>query len=152
MALELTLFDPSLVLIIDEPASRDVVLDQLINRLDREGKLKDKQSFYEAVMHREKLVSTGIGLGVAIPHAKLPEYEDFFIAIAILKESGVDWGAVDGGEVRIVFLIGGPEKRQADYLYILSKISEMMRSLQVREKLLRCHLSEDVIHTLSHIQ
>jgi PTS system nitrogen regulatory IIA component len=148
--LQQSLFHPDSILLMEGASSRDEILSKLIDRLDKEGKLLDKMGFYQAVMDREQLVSTGIGLGIAIPHAKLPGYNSFFVAVAILKEKGVDWGAIDGGEVRIVFLIGGPEERQADYLFILSKITEMVRSEKIREKLLRSTIAEDAFYLLSH--
>jgi len=71
------------------------------------------------MLEREKIVSTGIGMGVAIPHAKLTSVEDFFIAIGILSK-GVQWNALDGGPVRLIFMIGGPDDKQTAYLQILS--------------------------------
>ncbi len=62
-------------------------------------------------MEREKIVSTGIGMGVAIPTPKLNSVEDFFIAIAVLTH-GVEWNALDGGPVRLIFMIGGPDDKQ----------------------------------------
>ena len=62
---------------------------------------------------------TGIGIGVAIPHAKLEGYSDFFIAIGVQKKKGIDWNALDGSDVKLIFMIGGPENKQTEYLKIL---------------------------------
>ena len=70
--------------------SRDEILKELTQLIYEAGRIKDKKQFFEAILKREKIVSTAIGMNVAIPHAKLSGYDQFFIAIAILKQS-VAW-------------------------------------------------------------
>ena len=136
--------DARLVLFL-EVNTRNEALSQLTDLLDREKKLIDKQTFLHAILEREKIVSTGIGIGVAIPHAKLAEYSDFFIAIGIQKQRGIDWNALDGSLVRIIFLIGGPENQQTRYLKILSKLTLAIKDEQRRKNLLKARSSRDVI-------
>jgi len=97
---------PELVAFLDVH-TRDEALQALVDTLDAGGKLHDRQKFYDAIVERERIVSTGIGMGVAIPHAKLSPYKDFFIAIGVLQR-GVEWKALDHAPVRLVFMIGGP--------------------------------------------
>lgn len=117
----------------------------LVDLLDEEGELKDKEAFYRAILEREKIVSTGIGLGVAIPHAKLSGYEDFFIAIGIQKQPGIEWDALDGLPVRIIFMIGGPDNKQTEYLNILSMITSAIKDEERRKLLLKANTSQEVI-------
>src|SRR6187399_2081368 len=91
---------PDLIAFMDVK-TRDEALRILVNKLSASGKLKDAETFFQAILEREKIVSTGIGMGVAIPHAKLPEYNDFFLAIGILNQ-GVNWHALDGAPARLV--------------------------------------------------
>jgi nitrogen PTS system EIIA component len=86
--------DPRLVLFL-ESEKRDDVLQELVSVLDNAAKVHNAELFYNAILEREKIVSTGIGLGVAIPHAKLEGYEDFFIAIGIQRKKGVEWNLSD---------------------------------------------------------
>ncbi|MBA3958751.1 MAG: PTS sugar transporter subunit IIA [Parachlamydiaceae bacterium] len=127
-------FDPQLVLFL-EASTRDSALQSLVSQLDTCGKLKSASEFYHAIVEREKIVSTGIGMGVAIPHAKLPEYKDFFIAIAILQR-GVDWNSLDGVPVKLIFMIGGPDNKQTEYLQILSSLTTALKDEERRKKLL----------------
>jgi len=136
--------DERLVTFLDEKSQMDA-LQTLVDLLDKEGRLKDKDAFFEAILKREKIVSTGIGIGVAIPHAKLAGYDDFFIAIGIQKGEGIDWNALDDLPVRIIFLIGGPEGSQTEYLNILSMITSAMKDPERRKKLLQMKNAEDVI-------
>lgn len=126
--------DPRLVVILNA-GSRDETLHQLVHRIYEAGKLPDEETFFNAILEREKIVSTGIGMGVAIPHAKLPSYDQFFIALGVLQKP-VDWQALDGAPVRIVFMIGGPDDKQTEYLQILSSLTQAIKDDERRKKLL----------------
>jgi nitrogen PTS system EIIA component len=135
--------DPDLVVFLDVD-KRDEAIKTLVDKIYRAGKVQDKSSFYEAIIEREKIVSTGIGMGAAIPHAKLPSYDDFFIAIGILRK-GLDWKAIDGTPVRVIFLIGGPDDKQTEYLQILSTLTVAIKDEQMRKKMLTLNSPEDII-------
>lgn len=115
--------------------TRNDAIQELVDLLHANGTIANKEHFYQAIVEREKIVTTGIGMGVAIPHAKLPQFDDFFIAIGILKQ-GVDWGAIDGTPVRLIFLIGGPDDKQTEYLQILSELTLALKDEERRKKLL----------------
>lgn len=125
--------------------SRNDALSQMVDALDSAHKLKDRDAFYNAILEREKIVSTGIGVEVAIPHAKLAEYQDFFITIGIQKQRGIEWNALDGTPVRIIFMIGGPENKQTEYLKILSQLTMAIKDEERRKRLLKAQTSKDVI-------
>jgi len=126
--------DEQLILLLDS-ASKEEVIKQLVDLAASVKGLPAQETLYQAILEREQLVSTAIGVGVAIPHAKLPLYHDFFIAVAILHK-GVEWNAIDDSLVRIVFLIGGPDNQQTEYLKILSSITKAIRNENLRRKLM----------------
>lgn len=134
---------PELVTFLDVNTCEEA-LQAMVDALDSAGKLHDRKSFYTAIMEREKIVSTGVGMGIAIPHAKLSSYEDFFIAIGILKR-GVDWKSLDHVPVRSIFMIGGPENEQTKYLQILSAITVAVKNEEKRKKLLTLNSKEAII-------
>ncbi|MBN4066710.1 PTS sugar transporter subunit IIA [Simkania negevensis] len=133
---------PNLVIFFDV-TTRDEAIKELIDLLDSNKKLVDKEAFYHAILAREKIVSTGIGMGVAIPHAKLPDFDDFFIAVGIQKE-GINWDALDGAPVQIVFMIGGPDDKQTEYLQILSRLTTAIKDNERRKKLLELSSKEEI--------
>jgi len=141
--------DPSLVTFI-EAESRDEVLKKLVHLIYQAGKIKDKEEFFNAILKREKIVSTGIGMGVAIPHAKLPAFDLFFIAIAILKKP-LPWHSLDGSPVRIVFMIGGPDDKQTEYLQLLSRLTQTIKNEEIRKKLLNLSETNNVIELFETI-
>ncbi len=127
-----------------ELATRDEALQTMTSALFQTGNLEDPDAFYKAVLDREKIVSTGIGMGVAIPHAKLHEYEEFFVAIGIAQK-GIDWNALDGAPVRLVFLIGGPDDKQTEYLQILSKLTQAIKDEATRKKMFTLNSANAII-------
>ena len=135
--------DPKLICFL-EAESRDDALTTLVETLKENGKIEDQESFYQAILDREKLVSTGVGMGVAIPHAKQSIYNDFFVAIGIQKGPGLDWNAMDGTTVRLIFLVGGPDDKQTEYLQILSQLTMAVKDGDRREALLKIKKAEDV--------
>ncbi|MFA6917114.1 MAG: PTS sugar transporter subunit IIA [Parachlamydiales bacterium] len=125
---------PDLIAFLDV-TNRDEALKKLVDLAAVNGKLHDKTEFYQAILEREKIVSTGIGMGIAIPHAKMAGYEDFFIVIGILQK-GVDWNAMDGSPVRLIFLIAGPDDKQTQYLQLLSALTVAIKDEEKRKALL----------------
>lgn len=130
--------------------TRDEAIDILIDHLNEKGKLPDKQAFRKAIYQREKIVSTGIGMGVAVPHAKMRDLKEFFIAIGIQPKKGIEWNALDKAPVRIVFMIGGPDDRQAEYLQILSLLTSAIKDVELRKKMLKASNSDEIFKLFSN--
>lgn len=138
--------DRKAILILDA-ATRDEVIDKMIDCAEAQRHLLDKDSFYQGILNREQVVSTGIGMGVALPHAKNPNLDHFFIIVAILKK-GVDWRALDGAPVRIVFMIGGPDDKQTEYLRVLSSITEVIKDEGLRKKMISAQNPDSILKLL----
>lgn len=128
-----------------EEKHRDRALLRLVESLYKTKKIEDAGQFFQAILEREKVVSTGIGMGIAIPHAKMQTYQDFFIAIGIQKTKGIEWNSLDKSLVRLIFMIGGPDNRQTDYLKILSKLTSIIRNEVLREKIMGAISKDDVL-------
>lgn len=135
--------DPKLVLFLNTP-TRDEALRELVHCIYEAGKIPDEEIFFNAIYEREKIVSTGIGMGVAIPHAKLNSYDQFFIALGVLQKP-VEWQALDGAPVRIVFMIGGPDDKQTEYLQILSSLTQTIKNDEIRNKIITAQQPQTLI-------
>lgn len=142
-------FDPNLIAFLNAN-TQDEALAELIDIVSKAGYLHDKEAFYRSIYEREKIVSTGIGMGVAIPHAKLAAYDDFFIAVAILSKP-IAWNTIDGSPVRIIFMIGGPDDKQTEYLRILSQLTHSLKDEERRKKLLTLNTPAAIIQLFSTI-
>ena len=132
------------VVFLDTPDMTDTI-DILVENAVKNKKITDKENFKNAVLEREELVSTGIGLGVALPHTKSKDIEEFFIIVGINKE-GIDWDAIDRNPVGIVFLIGGPETEssQKEYLQIVSKLMLLIKNKERRMSLLNSETAKEI--------
>ncbi|MCB1107332.1 MAG: PTS sugar transporter subunit IIA [Chlamydiia bacterium] len=129
-----------------ETKSRDKALEQLVEALADAGELADKKDFLKALLAREEIASTGIGMGVAIPHAKLPTLSRFFLAIGLQKGGeGVEWGAPDDVPIQLIFMIGGPANQQTEYLKILSHLTFAIKDEERRKSLMNAKTKEEVI-------
>ena len=142
--------DPAAIKFLESKDRNGAILE-LVNSLDGVYQLGDKGQFYDAVLEREKVASTGIGMGVAIPHAKLSIYDDFFIAVGILKE-GINWNSMDKQDVKLIFLIGGPDDKQCNYLNLLSQLTLSLRDEDVRKKILSYTNPEQIIEVFKNIK
>ena len=93
-----------------------------------------ESNVYDALLQRERLGSTGIGHGIAIPHGKLPKLTRLIGVFAQL-EKPVDFDALDGEQVDLVFLLLAPEDAGADHLKALSRVARALRDPAVAQKL-----------------
>ena len=120
------------------------VIDELIDSLAADGKLSDKEQYKAAVLRREKEFSTGIGMGIAIPHAKDASVKEAALTLGISKQ-GIDYEALDGTAAHLFFLIAVPADSNDVHLKVLSYISRKLMHEEVRESLLAAQSYEDVL-------
>ena len=81
---------------------------------------------FHGIIEREKLLSTGFGLGLAIPHAKLKEIRDFIVGLGIHR-MGVEFDSLDEKPVHVLVMILGPENQQEEYLKVLSRVTAFLK-------------------------
>lgn len=117
-----------------EAADKYEVIEKMIELASSSGNMTNKEKVKECVLEREKLVSTGVGKGFAIPHGKTDEIKDIVAAFAILK-TPVDFDSIDLEPVKYVFLVVGKESLLNAHIKLLSKISRMMNKEEFREQL-----------------
>lgn len=122
--------------------NKEEVIDELINILYDDGKINDKEEFKKAVLKREKEFSTGIGMGIAIPHGKSSTVKEASIVFG-KSENGIEYGSMDGKPAYLFFLIAVPENSNDIHLKALSQISRKLMHVEVREKLMKvCDFDE----------
>lgn len=113
--------------------SKKQVLQELSNKA---AKLinTDQREIFETLLQRERLGSTGVGNGVAIPHGKMESLDQIITVFAKL-ENPINFEAIDGEPVDLVFLLLAPESSGADHLKALARISRMLREQTILDKL-----------------
>lgn len=119
------------------------VLAELINVLISSGLKIDRAKAIDVLQQREKLGSTGIGDGVAIPHGKISELSDLVVAFGRSK-NGIAFDAIDGKPVYLFFLLLAPENSTGQHLKALAKISKMLKTPNFRKKLIDAKSTSDL--------
>jgi PTS system nitrogen regulatory IIA component len=127
------LLAPEAVLASLKAQSKKQLLQELAARAQLRTQLPEKQVF-ETLNEREKLGTTGVGAGIAIPHGRMAGITGITGIFARL-ESSIDYEAVDGQPVDLVFMLLAPENAGADHLKALAKVSRLLRNQQTCEKL-----------------
>ncbi|MEX2453368.1 MAG: PTS IIA-like nitrogen regulatory protein PtsN [Rhodospirillaceae bacterium] len=125
--------------------SKKQALQELANRASRLTGLEEREIF-DVLLERERLGTTGVGSGIAIPHGKLPQLETLFGCFARLDEP-VDFDSVDNQPVDLIFLLLAPESAGADHLKALARISRVLRNNASCDKL-RSAASANAIYDL----
>jgi len=107
---------------------------------------RDEREIFETLLQRERLGSTGVGNGVAIPHCKLPKLDKLVGLFARLTKP-IDFEALDGEPVDLVFLLLAPEAAGADHLKALARIARLLRDDQIARKL-RAARDADTVYAM----
>jgi PTS system, fructose subfamily, IIA component len=114
-------------------SKKEDVIRHLAELAKKEGRVNDIEKYIKAVLHRETEYSTAMGFGVAIPHGKTAAVTEPFLCFA--KVNSVDWNALDGEAVDLIFLIGVPEEAGTTHLKILASISRKLMKQDFRDAL-----------------
>lgn len=145
------LFEPELVMIVDEFESKADCLCYMTNLLDESGCLVFPDRFLAAVRGREDIMSTGIGRGVAIPHARDLTVTALKIAVCLIRKP-LDYQSVDDQPVQLVFLIAVPQSSNKEYMNILRSLSEYLRQDDKRNQLLKAKDESELYHEVLAIE
>jgi nitrogen PTS system EIIA component len=114
----------------------------------RDGTQLSIRAVFDVLSERERLASTGIGSGVAIPHGRISVLDRLQAALAIAPD-GIPFDAIDGSPVRIVVGVLAPQHHTGDHLRVLARVSRLLRSREVREKLLEAASAHDAYEIIA---
>jgi len=118
-----------------EGTSKEEILNAVIDLASTSDKVLDKEKVRTAIFEREKIMSTGVGSGFAIPHGKTEAVADIVGAFAVTAQP-IDYQSLDEQPVRIVFLLVGRDNMVGPHIKLLSRISRLMNKEEFRNKLL----------------
>jgi fructose-specific phosphotransferase system IIA component len=137
------ILDSSCIRLNLDVADKDDCLRKVVDLVAATGKVRDMERLHAVIVDRERLMSTGIGNSVALPHGKTDVVDQSIVAVATLA-SPIDFDALDDKPVSIVILLVGPESNVGVHLRLLSRISRLVGSEQFRASLLSARSAEDV--------
>ncbi len=140
----MSFLDPKSIILNLEPKSKKEIIRTLIEVLHKNKRVEDIEDAFNSVIEREKLGSTGVGSGVAIPHGRTKAVKQLVGALGISPE-GVEFESLDGEPVHFIFLILSPLDATGDYLRALSRVSRFFRDRFFREALKNVSSVEEAI-------
>jgi len=123
----------------------------MVDLLAAADRIEGRDDILRAVREREAVLSTGIGNGVAIPHGKSPTVPELRMAAGTVAHP-IEYDALDGQPVRLLFMLVGPETAAGAHIKALSRISRLVRRDQVREQLFAARSAEAFYHTLQEAE
>ena len=136
------------ILFLDVSRKRHV-LDALIDCLSQSHAIASREELAAEIYHREELMSTGIGLGVAIPHVRLSSLDRVVMAAAVSRRDLDDYDSLDALPVRMVFMIATGRHQHALYLRLLSNLAKRVKDEATRERLLHAGDAQAFLSILS---
>jgi fructose-specific phosphotransferase system IIA component len=142
------LLDESVILVDLRAADKRGVIEELTAALTAAGKISDQDGVLQAVLEREKIMSTGIGKGVAIPHGKCNAVKELAGVLGIKKE-GIDFHALDEQPVYLFFLLVSPTDVAGPHIRALAHISRLLRHDALRKKLIEAGSAREVLNLIA---
>ncbi len=127
-------------------STKEEVIDGLINLVSQSPKVLDKEKVRNAIFEREKIMSTGVGNGFAIPHGKTDAVSDIVAAFGVTAQP-IPYQSLDDKPVRLVFLLVGKDNLVGPHIKLLSRISRLMNKEEFRNKLLETKSPQEIINT-----
>jgi PTS system fructose-specific IIC component len=142
------LLSKNTILLNIEGNQKEATINQLVDVLFKAGKISDRAEFKDAILKREEQSTTGIGDGIAIPHAKTKVVNDAAIVFG-KSASGVNYESLDGKPAHLFFMIAAPDGANNTHLEALARLSGLLMKAEVRYELLKATTSEEVIDTIN---
>ena len=138
------LLDEKFILTEFKSNQKEKIINELIDLYKNSEKVNDLEKVRSAVIEREKVMSTGVGKGFAIPHGKTNAVNDVIAAFGKTADE-IDYDALDGKPVHLIFLLVGRDDMVSKHIKLLSRISRMMNKDEFRNKLVNAASKEEII-------
>ena len=139
------LLDSRSISLTGTPKTKKEALDQMVELMDKSGKIRDKEAYRRQVYAREEESTTGVGEGIAIPHGKGDCVLRPGLAAMVVK-NGVDFDSLDGEPVHLIFLIAAPNTKDNVHLDVLSKLSTLLMDEEFVKNLQNAQTVEEFLH------
>jgi fructose-specific phosphotransferase system IIA component len=139
-------------IVLDLKAQEKVaVIKELVSVMVDLGLIQDEETFLADILKRENLESTGIGLGVAIPHARTTAASELLLAFG-RSANGVDFDSLDGKPSHLIFLIAAPEENKSQYIMALARLSKILHKEEILTRLSKAATPAEVMEILKEAE
>lgn len=135
------------IVINSDKTSKAAILEEMVDMLVQAFEINHRDEILEAVLSREKQKSTGIGCGLAVPHAKV-DYVDRMCMVAATVPAGIDFDTLDQEPVYLLMLIVSPSNTVGPHIKALSSVARIMADAEVRSELIQASSAAEFLNTL----
>ncbi len=139
---------PDRIIFIDRADKREA-LEKLCECLARTDEVGDHDELAQGIFHREDLMSTGIGLGIGVPHVRLASVSNPVLAVGVCREPIADYASMDNEPVSLIFMIAAGEGQHTEHLRLLSAVSSRCKDENLRVSLRRATSAQEVMRLLA---
>ncbi len=142
------LLNPDSFLLLENPSSKKMVFDKMCSKASETYDI-DKNLLLINLIEREKIGTTTIGNGIAIPHVQNDQISNPLCIVTILSE-GLDFDAIDNNPVDLIVFLILPDWSKSENLQILAQVSRLLRNIDITDKLRGCRSEESAFAIISH--
>jgi len=143
------ILQPACVKVPVDSTEKEAAITELVDLLDANGLLSDRDVALDAVLTRERAQSTGTGAGIAIPHGKCNGVRELVMALGVAHEP-IEFGSVDGKPVNILILLVSPADQTGRHIQALASISRLMLNEQFKQSIEKAASAEEVYELLNN--
>ncbi|MDY4977193.1 MAG: PTS sugar transporter subunit IIA [Clostridia bacterium] len=141
---------PERILLHLQAKTKEEALEKMTDLLEQTGALTDKKAFLEDVMERERVSSTGIGNGIAIPHGKSKFVKETTVAIASLENNNIEWETFDDQPISLIVLLAVDEEdKTGGHVRLLSQMARKLASPETCRRLTEAQTVEEIVKVFS---
>jgi len=140
--------DESSVLVLPGGMNKHDALDRMVDAVSESGAVEDIDAFREAVHDRERVLSTGIGNGVAIPHVRIDAITRPMLGVGVCAD-GINFDTLDDAPVTVIFMFAMPTGSQKEYLNLLSKVMQAVKREGFKNQLAGCATPAALLEVLT---
>ena len=126
---------------------KEGALKEIVEKFNELGVIKDKDEFLKKIKEREAIESTGIGQGVAIPHARSETVKKLSVIFG-KSNTGVEYDSIDGKPVNLIFMIAAPKEVKKEYLQLIAKIARLLKTNHYRDSLDRAKSINEILQVI----
>ena len=145
------LFHEATIYLDFQAQSKHETIEKLVDLLDQAGILNDKKIYQQEILAREEQATTGIGFGIAIPHAQTTAVKETRVALAISK-NGIDYDSADKTPVYLIFMIAACNDEADLHLQMLAQLSRKLIDPVFRNRLMACTTKKTALQILQEIK
>ncbi len=124
--------------------TKDAALLDLVDLLSLDDHIHDRAQLLKEIYRREELMSTGIGMGIGVPHVRIDSVDDIVMAVGVCPDPIPDYESLDGEPVQIICMIAANTEQHTKHIKLLSAVAKLLKDTTIRNKILQSKSRQEI--------